>query len=424
MNKIIITDQQDWRKYLSRPTLDLAYLEEKVSEILSEVKRNGNKALIRYSQLFDQVELPVIENVLANKELYIKPIEPKLEAAVQIAIANIKTFHTAQKTTNSFTETMPGIACWRKAVPIDSVGLYIPGGTAPLFSTLIMLAVPALIAGCGRIVVCTPPQSNGTIHPVILYVAKLLGIKELYPIGGAQSIAALAYGTESIAKVMKIFGPGNQYVTKAKSLVQRDGVAIDMPAGPSEVLIIADEHTNPEFIAADLLAQAEHGADSQVILLSNSESIIDKTLLAIKRQISLLPRKNIAQKALLNSVALVMNSIQQCFEFSNEYAPEHLMLHLYEAEKYEAKITNAGSVFVGEWSCETAGDYASGTNHTLPTNGYAKNYSGVSLDSFLKQITFQKLTQEGLKEIAPTLLALSSAESLAAHEAAVKIRIT
>jgi len=318
---------------------------------------------------------------------------------------------------------MPGVKCWRKSVAIEKVGLYIPGGSAPLFSTVLMLAIPAKIAGCKELILCTPPATNGKINPVILYTAELVGITKIFKVGGAQAIAAMALGTETIPQVLKIFGPGNQYVTKAKALVQQQGIAIDMPAGPSEVLVIADETSNPAFVAADLLSQAEHGADSQVILLSPDQNIIDACLLEIGQQIELLPRKKIALQSLKQSKAILLHSMDECLAFSNAYAPEHLIIASANASTYLDTITNAGSVFIGNYSCEAAGDYASGTNHTLPTNGFAKNYSGVSLDSFVKKITFQELSKEGIKELGPTIEILAEAEQLIAHKNAVSIRL-
>jgi histidinol dehydrogenase len=318
---------------------------------------------------------------------------------------------------------MPGITCWRKSVPVEKVGLYIPGGTAPLFSTLIMLAVPAKIAGCKEIVVCTPPQKNGTIHPAILFAAKEIGINKIYKTGGAQAIAAMAYGTQTIPKVFKIFGPGNRYITYAKMLMAAEGVAIDMPAGPSEVAIIADESCNPEFIAADLLSQCEHGTDSQVLLISNSEKIIEAVNICLQKQLDVLPRKDIAAKALRNSKAILIETINEAVDLINDYAPEHLIIACNNALIISDKIINAGSVFIGNYSPESVGDYASGTNHTLPTNGFAKAYSGVSLDSFYKKITFQQLTAEGLNNIAETVISMANAEGLQAHANAVTVRI-
>jgi histidinol dehydrogenase len=347
----------------------------------------------------------------------------ELKAAIQLAKQNIEKFHSSQIEESKVIETTRGVNCWRESRGIEKIGIYIPGGTAPLFSTVLMLGIPAKLAGCKEIILCTPPNKRGEIDPVILYAANLVGITSVYSVGGIQAIAAMTYGTESIPKVDKIFGPGNQYVTAAKQLAQNIGVAIDMPAGPSEVLIIADKTCNPSFVAADLLSQAEHGADSQVILLSDSEQVVDETLLELVQQLNLLPRKSITKKALKNSKVIVLKNIKECIEFSNEYAPEHLILAIDKAKKEIPNIINAGSVFIGNYSCESAGDYASGTNHTLPTNGYARNYSGVSLDSFVKKITFQKLTKEGIKNIGPAIELMAEAEQLLAHKNAVTLRL-
>ncbi len=346
-----------------------------------------------------------------------------LKKAIELARKNIEIFHSAQREEINIVETTPGVQCWRKSVPIEKVGLYIPGGTAPLFSTILMLGVPAKIAGCKEIVLCTPPDSAGNIHPAILYTADLVGITQIFKVGGAQAIAAMTYGTATIPSVNKIFGPGNQFVTKAKELVQQDGVAIDMPAGPSEVLVIADETSKPAFIAADLLSQAEHGTDSQVILLSDNMTIIEQTLVELNKQLEQLPRKAIAAEALKFSRAILLDQMEDCVNLSNLYAPEHLIIASESAEIIAREVTNAGSVFLGNYSCESAGDYASGTNHTLPTNGYARNYSGVSLDSFVKKITFQKLSKQGLENIGPAIEVMAEAEELMAHKNAVSIRL-
>jgi histidinol dehydrogenase len=350
-------------------------------------------------------------------------IPQDLKKAINVAKKNIESFHSAQLLTEKVIETVRGVRCWRKGVAIEKVGLYIPGGSAPLFSTLLMLGIPAKLAGCKEIVVCTPPGKDGKVSPLILYTAQLIGISEIFKAGGAQAIAAMAYGTESIPKVYKIFGPGNQYVTKAKELVQQDGVAIDMPAGPSEVLVIADNQANPEFIATDLLSQAEHGPDSQVIMLTDDMNLLEKVISEVDKQVELLPRKEIALKALENSQMILMSSLEDCIDFSNLYAPEHLIINTTDSNSLADKIRNAGSVFLGKFSCESAGDYASGTNHTLPTNGFARNYSGVSTESFLKKISFQELSAEGIKKLGPAIELMAEAESLMGHKNAVSVRL-
>ena len=350
-------------------------------------------------------------------------VSKELKLAIQSAKRNIEKFHINQKEETKVIQTSEGVKCWRKSVAIEKVGLYIPGGSAPLFSTILMLGIPALQAGCSEIVLCTPPNRDGEINPAILYTAELVGVTKIIKVGGAQAIAAMAYGTKSVPQVYKIFGPGNQFVTKAKELIQQDGVAIDMPAGPSEVLVIADSTCEPEFVAADLLSQAEHGTDSQVILLSNDSKILDKTNEELSTQLNQLPRKEIALKALENSKTILCSSIEECVELSNYYAPEHLIIASKNADEYSDQVINAGSVFLGNYSCESAGDYASGTNHTLPTNGYARNYSGVSLDSFVRKITFQKLSKEGIKNIGPAIELMAEAEELFAHKNAVTLRL-
>ncbi|MEO8712339.1 MAG: histidinol dehydrogenase, partial [Parafilimonas sp.] len=382
----------------------------------------GDAALKDYTKQFDKIELNDF-TVIDKEWITAETIDEDLKAAIHIAIKNVRRFHEAQKEPVKKIETMPGVFCWRKSVAIDKVGLYIPGGTAPLFSTLIMLGVPAMIAGCKEITLCTPPQKDGSIHPAILYTAKQIGIKKIYKIGGAQAIAAMAYGTETINKVYKIFGPGNQYITCAKMLVNAEGIAIDMPAGPSEVAVLADETANAEFIAADLLSQAEHGKDSQVLLVTNQEEIINQTIRFLEQKLNNLSRKEIAESALKNSKAILMNDLNEAVELMNEYAPEHLIISCNDAEAIAENITNAGSIFLGNYSPESVGDYASGTNHTLPTNGFAKAYSGVSLDSFYKKITFQQLTKQGLQNIASSVTTMSEAEGLQAHANAVMVRL-
>jgi histidinol dehydrogenase len=413
----------EWSKLIKRPAIETGELEKKVKKILQKVKDNGDKAIRKYAKEFDGLK---IKNLLVTeKEIAAatNTISEELKKAIQQAKKNIGIFHTAQKESVNKIETMPGIQCWRKSMAIEKIGLYIPGGSAPLFSTVLMLGVPAQLAGCKEIVLCTPPSKDGSINPAILYTAQLCGITKIFKVGGAQAIAAMAYGTESIPKVFKIFGPGNQFVTMAKQLIQQKGVAIDMPAGPSEVLVIADDTAVPEFVAADLLSQAEHGADSQVILVTTSEIVAEKVIHAINKQLESLPRKEIAIKALENSKAFLVTDIEQAVAFSNHYSPEHLILSCKNDEQVAEQIITAGSVFLGNYSPESVGDYASGTNHTLPTNGYAAMYSGVSLDSFVKKITYQRLTKEGLENIGKTVMAMATAEGLDAHKNAVAIRL-
>lgn len=418
-------DKKDWQSRLDagqRPSQDFTSVKNIVQNILDNVKQHGDAALKNYTKQFDRIEL---NNFKVSDEEWqtAETINHDLKDAINISIKNVHTFHAAQQQPIEKIETMPGVVCWRKSVAIEKVGLYIPGGTAPLFSTLIMLGVPAAIAGCKEIIVCTPPQIDGSVHPAILYTAKQIGINTIYKIGGAQAIGAMAYGTETINKMYKIFGPGNQYITCAKLLVNADGVAIDIPAGPSEVAVLADTTANVEFIAADLLSQAEHGKDSQVLLISDDEAIINKSIVALKDQLENLPRKNIADAALQNSKAILVSNIDEGINLLNEYAPEHLIIACNKAETIAEKIINAGSVFIGNYSPESVGDYASGTNHTLPTNGFAKAYSGVSLDSFYKKITFQQLTKQGLQNIALVVTTMAEAEGLKAHANAVSVRL-
>ena len=415
--------KSEWENLSKRPVLDAENLEELVQEIIDEVLRNGDKALKDFALKFDNVALENFKVNEAEMELASSEISAALKKAISVASANIRKFHDSQKVSEPIVETMKGVTCWRKSLPIRNVGLYIPGGSAPLFSTILMLGIPAQIAGCKKIILCTPCDENEKINPAILYTASTLGISEIYKIGGAQAISAMAYGTPTIPKVDKIFGPGNQYVTKAKELVQKTGVAIDLPAGPSEVLVIADKNCDPGFVASDLLSQAEHGADSQVVLVTNDTTLPERVNQSIIQQLKILPRENIAEKALENSFAVVLNSIEECFDFSNVYSPEHLIVAVDQAENYIDKIQNAGSVFLGNYTCESAGDYASGTNHTLPTNGYARSYSGVSLDSFVKKITFQNITKDGLQNIGETIETMAEAEQLTAHKNAVSIRL-
>ncbi|KOS05701.1 histidinol dehydrogenase [Flavobacterium akiainvivens] len=423
MKTCINPTPQQWAALCQRPQIAAENLEELTRQVFTEIQRNGDVAVAKYTGIFDGIVPNSLALTAAEIAAGAQRTPAELQAAIQLAKANIEKFHTAQIEQKQIIETTPGVACWRESRGIERVGIYIPGGSAPLFSTVLMLAIPAQIAGCKEIILCTPPDKQGNINPAILYAAQLTGITAVYRVGGIQAIGALAIGTQSIPKVDKIFGPGNQYVTAAKQTALNYGVAIDLPAGPSELLVIADDTANPEYVAADLLSQAEHGPDSQVILLSNSEVIVANTLKAIDKQVKALPRKEIALKALQNSKAIVLGTLAECLDFSNAYAPEHLILNCRDAEKYGDKITNAGSVFLGNYSCESAGDYASGTNHTLPTNGYARSYSGVSVDSFIKKITFQKISKEGLQAIGPAIEAMAAAEQLQAHKNAVSIRL-
>jgi len=413
----------EWASILARPTIDAAQLNDKVNAIIKEVVVGGDAAIKKLTLQFDGIsinELKVpVEKIAAAENL----LSAGLKTAIQLAKVNIEVFHNSQIQQVERIETMPGVWCWRKSVGIEKVGIYIPGGSAPLFSTVLMLGVPAKMAGCKEIILCTPPNEQGDIHPAILYAASLVGVTAIYSVGGAQAIAAMAYGTTTIPKVHKIFGPGNQYVTAAKQLVQQNGMAIDMPAGPSEVCVWADENAIPSFVAADLLSQAEHGPDSQVILVANHKAIVDAIKLEIDLQLIALPRKDIAVKALANSKAIILSNQDQSIDLINAYAPEHLILAVDNALQIADKIINAGSVFIGNYSPESVGDYASGTNHTLPTNGHANAYSGVSLDSFVKKITFQQLTERGLMNIAPTVIEMAEAEGLQAHSNAVSVRL-
>lgn len=412
-----------WKDILKRPAIDTTSLEATVQSVLSDIKTNRQSAVNKYTLQFDKV---TISNVLVSDSEFIeaeKQISKELKQAIQLAKKNIETFHSAQKEEVKIIETMPGVKCWRKSIAIQKVGLYIPGGTAPLFSTILMLGVPAKLAGCEEIILCTPPDSNGNVNPAILYTAQLIGITKVFKVGGVQAIGAMAYGTEIIPQVYKIFGPGNQYVTCAKQLVNKQGVAIDMPAGPSEVAVLVDDTCVPEFVAADLLSQAEHGSDSQVILVSTNEDAIQNIQTELKKQLALLPRKELASKALENSKAILVKTNTEAIDLLNEYAPEHLIIACENDEQLAEQVVNAGSVFLGNYSCESAGDYASGTNHTLPTNGYAKAYSGVSLDSFVKKITYQKLSKEGINTIGPAIELMAEAEGLEAHKNAVTLRL-
>ena len=423
MKKIIYPEKKDWMEILRRPALNTDTLRNTVKEVLDKVKTEGDKAVREYEERFDKVKLDslgVTETEIAEAE---KEVPIELKAAIMLAQKNIHTFHSSQRFEGKKVQTVPGVTCWQKAVAIEKVGLYIPGGTAPLFSTVLMLATPAQIAGCKEIVLCTPPDKEGKVHPAILYAAKLAGVNKIFKAGGVQAIAAMAYGTESVPKVYKIFGPGNQYVTAAKQLVSLRDVAIDMPAGPSEVEVLADETANPIFVAADLLSQAEHGVDSQAILITTSVELQQAVKVEVERQLALLPRKEIAEKSLANSKLIVVDSMAEAIELTNAYAPEHLIIETEDYLSVAERIVNAGSVFLGSLTPESAGDYASGTNHTLPTNGYAKAYSGVSLDSFIRKITFQEIKPEGLNIIGPAIELMAANEQLDAHKNAVSVRL-
>jgi len=423
MNIIINPPKFAWPSLLQRPAFDTVTLQKTVREILDYVKENGDHAIVELTQQFDKVLLKDFEFdevELMNAEA---DTPSALKKAIIQAAENIEKFHASQITLPEIIETIPGVQCWRKIVGIEKVGIYIPGGTAPLFSTVLMMGIPAKLAGCKQIVLCSPPNVEGKLHPAIIYTAKLVGVTHIYKIGGVQAIAAMAYGTRTVPKVNKIFGPGNRYVTCAKQLVQEDGIAIDMPAGPSEVCVYADDSAHAYFVAADLLSQAEHGADSQVLLVSSSEVFVNKVNLELEKQLELLSRKDIAAKALQNSKAIIVEDIKDAIDIINEYAPEHLILACNDPMSVGNKIINAGSIFLGNYSPESAGDYASGTNHTLPTNGYAKAYSGISVDSFVKKITFQKLSKQGLLNIANTVELMAEAEGLDAHKNAITIRV-
>jgi histidinol dehydrogenase len=415
--------KEEWSQLLQRPSFDTTELHKNVKHILKDVKKDGDKAIKKYTKKFDDIKLKDFEVTSKEIEEAITSLPENLKNAVQTAANNINKFHSKQFAEPEIIETMPGIQCWRKSVPIEKVGLYIPGGTAPLFSTILMLGIPAKIAGCKEIILCSPPDKNKKLHPAILFAAQLVGVTRIFKIGGVQAIAAMAYGTETVPKVYKIFGPGNQFVTHAKQLIQHDGIAIDMPAGPSEVCVIADGTSNPAYVAADLLSQAEHGPDSQVLLISTSLDLVEDVMEEIQKQLKELDRKKIAIKALENSKALVVNDLNEAIGISNEYAPEHLIICCKDEELIAERIINAGSVFLGDYSPESAGDYASGTNHTLPTNGFAKIYGGVSVDSFVKKITYQKLTQQGLHNISNTVIQMAEAEGLDAHANAVRVRM-
>jgi histidinol dehydrogenase len=423
MKTILLPEIEIWNELCKRPVIARNDLENTVRDIINSVKSEADNAVFYFTEKFDGVtpgNLKVSPDEIRESAIR---IPQELSNAINVAKKNIETFHSAQLLTEPVIETSKGVRCWRKAVAIEKVGLYIPGGSAPLFSTLLMLGIPAKLAGCKEIVVCTPPGKDGKVSPLILYTAQLIGISDIFKVGGAQAIAAMAYGTESIPKVYKIFGPGNQYVTKAKELIQQDGIAIDMPAGPSEVLVIADKGANPEFIAADLLSQSEHGPDSQVIMLTDDLKLLKRVKSELDKQVNLIPRQEIALMALGNSKLILLPTLIDCMDFSNLYAPEHLIINTADANSLANNVRNAGSVFLGNYSCESAGDYASGTNHTLPTNGSARNYSGVSTDSFLKKISFQEISAEGIKNLGPVIELMAGAESLIGHKNAVSIRL-
>ncbi|MAP54879.1 histidinol dehydrogenase [Altibacter sp.] len=415
--------QQQWDSILERPAQAQKEIELTVSEIFSEIKSKGDIAVKRYTQLFDGVECEtfrVSEERITQSERH---ISPQLKEAIALAKTNITKFHAAQKTERIFVETCPGVSCWQEKRAIEKVGLYIPGGSAPLFSTILMLAVPAVLAGCKQIVLCTPPNKQGEVHPAILYTAGLCGISEIFTVGGIQAIGAMTFGTDTIPNVYKIFGPGNQYVTAAKQMATSFGIAIDMPAGPSELLVFADQTANPSFVAADLLSQAEHGADSQVVLVTTSQAVMEQVEEAVTLQLAALPRKAIALKALENSKLILVDSNENALQLINRYSPEHFIVIAEDETFFIQNIMNAGSVFIGNYTPESAGDYASGTNHTLPTNGYARQYSGVNLDSFYKSMTFQKISKEGIKVLGSAIEEMAAAEGLQAHKNAVTIRL-
>ncbi len=423
MKVIEFPDRDEWGEILTRPSLDVAKLQDTVNAVLQKIRQGGDSAVREYELLFDKVHL---DSLVVSEDEFTEAdslVDESLKSSIKLAHENIARFHSSQKFQTQKIEVQPGVTCWQKAVAIEKVGLYIPGGTAPLFSTVLMLATPAKIAGCKEIILCTPPNKEGKVNPAILVAAKIAGVNKVFKAGGVQAIGAMAYGTESIPKVYKIFGPGNQYVVAAKQAVSLKDVAIDMPAGPSEVEVLADENSNPQFVAADLLSQAEHGVDSQVLMITTSKEIIPAVLRELELQLNLLPRKEIASQSLENSKIILVRNQEEMMEMSNEYAPEHLIISTDNYMELADKIVNAGSVFLGKFSCESAGDYASGTNHTLPTNGYAKAYSGVSLDSFIRKITFQELTAEGIGKIGNAVEEMAKNEQLDAHKNAMTLRL-
>lgn len=423
MKLIKYPDRSQWNEILKRPVLETENLFDTVRNIINRVRAGGDRVVMEYEAVFDKAELTSLAVTSAEIEEAEKEVPIELKAAIYLAKRNIETFHSTQRFEGKKVDTMEGVTCWQKAVAIEKVGLYIPGGTAPLFSTVLMLAIPAKIAGCKEIVLCTPPDKNGKVHPAILFAARLTGVSKIFKVGGVQAIAAMAYGTESIPKVYKIFGPGNQYVTAAKQLVSLRDVAIDMPAGPSEVEVLADESANPVFVAADLLSQAEHGVDSQAMLVTTSEKLQTEVVYEVERQLGYLTRRDIAEKSLANSKLILVKDMEEALELTNAYAPEHLIIETKDYMEVAGQIVNAGSVFLGAFSPESAGDYASGTNHTLPTNGYAKAYSGVSLDSFIRKITFQEILPSGMSAIGPAIEVMAANEHLDAHKNAVTVRL-
>lgn len=423
MNKILYPSKSDWSQILKRPVMSLEEIENRVLPIMNRVAEEGDGALKAFAATFDGIDLEEIEVQQEEWNQAEALLSDELKSAIQLAAKNIEKFHAHQQHQEPVVETQPGVQCWRKSIGIEKVGLYIPGGTAPLFSTVLMLAIPAKIAGCKEVVLCSPPNKQGQIHPAILYAAQLTGVHRVFKVGGAQAIAAMTFGTETIPQVYKIFGPGNQYVMAGKQLAMKFGVAIDMPAGPSEVAVIADKTANPHFVASDLLSQAEHGNDSQVILFTDDENMLHAVEQAVQEQLSDLSRMNFASNALNHSKLILVKDLNEAMEMSNQYAPEHLILQVENPEVLADKVVNAGSVFLGHFTPESAGDYASGTNHTLPTNGYAKAYSGVSLDTFVKKVTFQKITPEGLENIGPVIEKMAEAEELGAHKNAVTLRL-
>ena len=423
MNIVKYPAREEWASIVERPHLDVAELNQTVANVLADVKTRGDEAVKGYELKFDHIDLDELAVSEAEMEEAGNLVSKPLREAIELAHENILKFHESQRFRTKKVETQPGVVCWQKSVPIEKVGLYIPGGTAPLFSTVLMLATPAKIAGCSEIVLCTPPDRQGRVNPAILVAARVAGVSRIFKIGGVQAVGAMAYGTESVPKVYKIFGPGNQYVMAAKQQVSLHDVAIDMPAGPSEVCVIADEMASPEFVAADLLSQAEHGADSQVILITTSHKLIDSVLQEVERQLRLLPRKEIAQRSLENSRIILVNDMKEAMDLSNAYAPEHLVIQTEDYEELAGRVVNAGSVFLGRYACESAGDYASGTNHTLPTHGYATTYNGVNLDSYCRKVTFQHLTPEGVRAIGRAVELMAEAEQLDAHKNAMTVRI-
>lgn len=423
MKVIVNPSSEKWKEICKRPEVARDKLDASVKNILSQVKASGDHALIQFTREFDGADISQVAVTQDEIRAAGTKVDPELKAAISVAAANIENFHKVQRHDRKVIETMPGVRCWREAVPIDKIGIYIPGGSAPLFSTVLMLGIPARLAGCREVILCTPPDKSGRVSATVLFAAQAVGIEKVFCVGGAQAIGAMAYGTESVPQVYKVFGPGNQYVTKAKQIVSEEGVAIDMPAGPSEVLVVADEFTEPAFIAADLLSQAEHGADSQVVLVVNENVNIDAIQDAIRTQLEELPRKSIAEQALDNSRIVRFSSLDLAMDFVNAYAPEHLILNTTNPRDLAAKVINAGSVFLGAFTPESAGDYASGTNHTLPTNGYARAMAGVSLESFLKYITYQEISPAGLRALGPVVETMAAAESLQGHKAAVSRRL-